>query len=50
MATLWVDHLGRLTKAATSAVGAEGRRLLRFLATDPAGTTTPGDVRFAALA
>jgi hypothetical protein len=38
--TLIVDHLGRLTKRATSAIGAEGRRLLRFM---DSGT---GDVRF----
>lgn len=33
-ATLVVTRLGRLTKRATSAVAAEGRRVLRFLAAD----------------
>jgi len=33
-ATLAVTRLGRLTKRATSAVAAEGRRVLRFLAAD----------------
>lgn len=50
VATLWVDHLGHLTKAATAAIGAEGRRLLRFLATEPAARFEAGDVRFALLA
>jgi hypothetical protein len=40
-----VDHAGRLTQRARSAVGAEGRRLLRFLAPEAGGH----DVRFAAL-
>jgi hypothetical protein len=31
---LMIDHLGRLTKKATAALGAEGRRLLRLLAPD----------------
>ncbi|MGH9113216.1 MAG: winged helix DNA-binding domain-containing protein [Acidimicrobiales bacterium] len=45
-ATLVVDHLDRLTKRATSALAAEGRRLLRFRARD----ADTHDVRFAALA
>jgi hypothetical protein len=49
LATLWVDHLGRLTKAATATIGAEGRRLLRFLASEPGTRAEAGDVRFALL-
>jgi Winged helix DNA-binding domain len=44
-ATLVVDHLDRLTKRAASTLAAEGRRLLRFLASD----ADTHDVRFAAL-
>ncbi|MGH9287297.1 MAG: winged helix DNA-binding domain-containing protein [Acidimicrobiales bacterium] len=44
-ATLVVDHAGRLNQRARSAVAAEGRRLLGFLAPDAGGH----DVRFVAL-
>jgi DNA glycosylase AlkZ-like len=44
-AALVVDHAGRLGQRATSAIAAEGRRLLRFLSPD-AGAN---DVRFAQL-
>ncbi len=44
-ATLVVDHVERLTKRATAALAAEGRRLLRFLA----GDADTHDVRFTAL-
>ena len=33
-ATLTVNHVERLTKRAEAAIGAEGRRLLRFVAAD----------------
>ena len=45
-AAIVVDHAPRLNQRARSAVAAEGRRLLRFLAPDAAAH----DVRFAALA
>ena len=44
-ATLVVNHAERLTKRAESAIAAEGRRLLRFLAAEADGH----DVRFAAV-
>ena len=44
-ATLVVTHLGRLTKRATTALSAEGRRLLGFVAGDAAVR----DVRFVAV-
>ena len=44
-ATLVVTHLGRLTKRATTALSAEGRRLLGFVA----GDADVRDVRFAAV-
>jgi hypothetical protein len=44
-ATLVVSHVERLTKRAESAVAAEGRRLLRFVAAD----AESHDLRFAAL-
>jgi hypothetical protein len=44
-ATLVVDHPDRLTKGGASTLAAEGRRLLRFLASD----ADTHDVRFAAL-
>jgi hypothetical protein len=44
-ATLVVTHAGRLTKRATAALTAEGRRLLRFVAAD----AETSDVRFVAV-
>ncbi|HZA85633.1 MAG TPA: hypothetical protein VE466_02040, partial [Acidimicrobiales bacterium] len=44
-ATLVVDHLDRLTKGGASTLATEGRRLLRFLASD----ADTHDVRLAAL-
>jgi hypothetical protein len=44
-ATLVVDHLDRLTKGGAARLATEGRRLLRFLASD----ADTHDVRFAAL-
>ncbi|MGH2451324.1 MAG: DNA glycosylase AlkZ-like family protein [Candidatus Limnocylindria bacterium] len=44
-ATLVVNHVERLTKRATAALAAEGRRLLRFVAAD----VDAQDVRFVAV-
>jgi hypothetical protein len=44
-ATLFVNHVERLTKRATAALAAEGRRLLRFVAAD----ADAHEVRFQAL-
>ena len=43
IATLFIDHDGRLTKRAMSSIAAEGRRMVRFQGVDAAA----GEVRFA---
>jgi Winged helix DNA-binding domain len=47
-ATLVIDHVVRLTKRATTAIAAEGNRMLQFLALD-GGSATDLDVRFVAV-